>query len=351
MPVLGKRPNVFAAPVAKAYRPTMRDQVANLFSRALGDNYQSNELARGLFGSSGLGGGQGNLLGGLGLLDLTPIGAAFALEEAGRQIGGGQPVTGAANAALAVVPVPAVAKGGKAVVRRAARRVAGSKAARELKPYVRSYSGGVGTYDPSFFRVEPDQLMDDAGTVVGTRERLVPIRPINDQIPAESSPDQIFRGMSAAEFENFRQTGLIQSNGSGNIGDAQKGLTYWSSNPREATSYAGSFAPSALKPTPERPAYVVAARRPSPADIRDVPGVGDREVGVARPISRDEVVAAYRGEVVDYRPPDKFMPGGDFRLHWEQIQDIMKRYGVAAPVAAAILAGTMQPPKGKEPGA
>jgi hypothetical protein len=34
-----------------------------------------------------------------------------------------------------------------------------------------------------------------------------------------------------------------------------------------------------------------------------------------------------------------------------RIIDIMKRYGVAAPVAAAILAGTMQPPKGKEPGA
>jgi hypothetical protein len=130
MPLPNKSRNVFAAPVAKAYRPTMRDNVANLFSRALGDNYQSNELARGLFGSSGLGGGQGNLLGGLGLLDLTPIGAAFALEEAGRQIGGGQPVTGAANVALGMVPIPAVAKGGKAVVRSAARRVAGSKAAK-----------------------------------------------------------------------------------------------------------------------------------------------------------------------------------------------------------------------------
>jgi hypothetical protein len=118
MPVLGKRPNVFAAPVAKAYRPTMRDQVANVFSRALGDTYQSNELARGLFGSSGLGGGQGNLLGGLGILDLTPIGAAFALEEAGRQIGGGDVVGGVANAALAAVPIPASARGARFKVKK-----------------------------------------------------------------------------------------------------------------------------------------------------------------------------------------------------------------------------------------
>jgi hypothetical protein len=121
MPVLGKRPNVFAAPVAKAYRPTMRDQAGSLLSSVLGNTYQGNRIARNVFGSSGLGGGQGNLLGGLGLLDLTPIGAAFALEEAGRQIGGGQPVTGAANVALGMVPIPAAAKavkgGAKAVAR------------------------------------------------------------------------------------------------------------------------------------------------------------------------------------------------------------------------------------------
>ena len=125
MPMIGKRPNVFAAPVAKAYRPTMRDQAATVLTNVLGNTYQGNRIARNVFGSSGLGGGQGNLLGGLGILDLTPIGAAFALEEAGRQIGGGQPVTGAANVALGMVPIPAVAKGGKAVAKGVARRVAG----------------------------------------------------------------------------------------------------------------------------------------------------------------------------------------------------------------------------------
>jgi hypothetical protein len=121
MPLPNKSRNVFAAPVAKAYRPTMRDQAGSLLSSVLGNTYQGNRIARNVFGSSGLGGGQGNLLGGLGLLDLTPIGAAFALEEAGRQIGGGQPVTGAANVALGMVPIPAAARavkgGAKAVAR------------------------------------------------------------------------------------------------------------------------------------------------------------------------------------------------------------------------------------------
>jgi hypothetical protein len=188
MPLPNKSRNVFAAPVAKAYRPTMRDQVANLFSRALGDNYQSNELARGLFGSSGLGGGQGNLLGGLGLLDLTPIGAAFALEEAGRQIGGGQPVTGAANVALGMVPIPAAAravKGGAKAVARAVlpnnlRLPAGasppldmSKAARMARAAeqgfnVPAYHSTTAAFDDYRVNGRGPKLMDGLGAHFGT---------------------------------------------------------------------------------------------------------------------------------------------------------------------------------------
>jgi hypothetical protein len=126
MPTRGKRPNYFTqGPVAKAYRPTMRDQAGSLLSNVLGNTYQGNRIARNVFGSSGLGGGQGNLLGGLGLLDLTPIGAAFALEEAGRQIGGGQPVTGAANVALGMVPIPGAARAAKGGAKALGRALAG----------------------------------------------------------------------------------------------------------------------------------------------------------------------------------------------------------------------------------
>ena len=110
----GRNPNYFNQPVAKAYNPTLRDKAAGLLSGLFGDTYQTNLFSRGLLGSSGLGGGQGPIAG-MGLLDMTPLGAAFALEEAGRKIGRGDRVGGVADAALAVVPIPAAAKGARSL--------------------------------------------------------------------------------------------------------------------------------------------------------------------------------------------------------------------------------------------
>jgi hypothetical protein len=113
MPLPKRQPNYFQ-PQAKAYQPTMRDNAAGLLQNLFGDSYAVNKFSRGLLGSSGLGGGAGPIAG-MGLLDMTPLGAAFALEEAGRKIGRGDRVGGVADAALAVVPIPAaarVAKGG-----------------------------------------------------------------------------------------------------------------------------------------------------------------------------------------------------------------------------------------------
>lgn len=124
----GRSPNYFNQPVAKAYNPTLRDKAGGLLSGLFGDTYQTNLFSRGLLGSSGLGGGQGPIAG-MGLLDMTPLGAAFALEEAGRKIGRGDRVGGAADAALAVVPIPAAARGAKRVARRVAPK-AGKQAAR-----------------------------------------------------------------------------------------------------------------------------------------------------------------------------------------------------------------------------
>lgn len=119
----GRNPNYFNQPVAKAYNPTLRDKAAGLLSGLFGDTYQTNLFSRGLLGSSGLGGGQGPIAG-MGLLDMTPLGAAFALEEAGRKIGRGDRLGGAADAALAVVPIPAAARVAKGGAKAMARRVA-----------------------------------------------------------------------------------------------------------------------------------------------------------------------------------------------------------------------------------
>lgn len=112
MPLPKRQPNYFNQPQARAYQPTMRDKAAGLLSGLLGDTYQGNLFSRGLLGSSGLGGGQGPIAG-MGLLDMTPLGAAFALEEAGRKIGHGDRVGGVADASLAVVPIPAAARAAK----------------------------------------------------------------------------------------------------------------------------------------------------------------------------------------------------------------------------------------------
>ena len=131
MPLPKRQPNYFQ-PQAKAYDPTMRDRAAGLLQNLFGDSYAVNKFSRGLLGSSGLGGGAGPIAG-MGLLDMTPLGAAFALEEAGRKIGRGDRVGGVADAALAVVPIPAAARAAKGGAKAVARRVApkaGKQAAR-----------------------------------------------------------------------------------------------------------------------------------------------------------------------------------------------------------------------------
>jgi hypothetical protein len=120
--------------------------------------------------------------------------------------------------------------------------------------------------------------------------------------PVSNNPDWIYRGMSFEEFQNFKKTGMIKSLGSYNIGSEQEGLTYWSDNIGQARSYADSFAPSEFKATPNRPAYIVAAVRPDPSDIKKVKGTGADEIGVKRAINRSEVRQIWRGTPVVYRP-------------------------------------------------
>jgi hypothetical protein len=111
----------------------------------------------------------------------------------------------------------------------------------------------------------------------------------------------IYRGMSAEEYQFFLREGRIESTGDYNIGDQQTGLTYWTTEPSMAVSYANSFAPMQHKPTFQHPAYIVAARMPM--ETRRVKGTGEAEVGVARPILANEIVAIWEGTPYDYNPP------------------------------------------------
>jgi hypothetical protein len=109
----------------------------------------------------------------------------------------------------------------------------------------------------------------------------------------------IYRGMSAEEYQNAMRDGYFESRGDYNIGEGQRGLTFFSPNMDTAENYAASFTPFDYLPTPDRPAYVVAIRQPDDVNL-DTQG----EVGVPGRIPVTEIVDTYRGDVYAARPSD-----------------------------------------------
>jgi hypothetical protein len=118
------------------------------------------------------------------------------------------------------------------------------------------------------------------------------------RVPPEPQEGVIWRGMSGGEYKNLLEQGFLESKGDYNIGEIQKGLTIFSSNPRTAEMYAHDFAPREFKATPESSAYVVGIRKPSGA----VPQTqkNPSEFGVTGQIPIEDIVSVYRGNV--FRP-------------------------------------------------
>jgi hypothetical protein len=192
------------------------------------------------------------------------------------------------------------------------------------KPYRANYRNDVEAhYNPQFFDVEEDALADEAGNVLASKDILRAKPGLADRVPAQAADGVMFRGMSAAEYEDMTKTGRIQSKGAYNIGPGQDGLTYYSTDPSAAESYANSFAPQEHMPTFDRPAYVVAVKRPGDDRLRRVRGTWEHELGVTGAIPAGDVLGVYRGDVVDYNggidtPGFKQKPRA--RLHWSQIK-------------------------------
>lgn len=135
-------------PSMTAYKPTVRDNVARAALGVFGDTYANRKLARQFLGSSGIGG-----TGEASVADFTPAGVGLAADEAGRLAGQGHPWAAAGNLALAALPVP-----GKAAVKTAGRAVAGrakgviDKAVRDVvetapTPGITAYHGSPHTFD------------------------------------------------------------------------------------------------------------------------------------------------------------------------------------------------------------
>lgn len=158
----------------------------------------------------------------------------------------------------------------------------------------RDRDGRVSYHDPE----RCDLQVQDEGTDIA-RRYPVPLDGVSTQIGGAEGEDLIYRGMRDEEMDCIVSTGEVLSGGEWNL-DGQDGLTYWSTDPAAAASYANAFAPMHCRPTFDRPAWVVSARRP--LETRHVPGVGEHEVGVARAVAVDEIVAVWRGRVIEFNP-------------------------------------------------
>lgn len=137
--------------------------------------------------------------------------------------------------------------------------------------------------DPELARVEYDgELYNKIIPIKGTPR-------LDDLI--EPSDDIIYRGMSAEEYRSALDQGFIKSKGEYNVGSEQEGLTFFSSRPSQAESYANNYTPEGYKATPDRPAYVVSIKRPKKIDYV----TGETEIGIKGEIPTSEIIEVYEG--------------------------------------------------------
>jgi hypothetical protein len=184
-------------------------------------------------------------------------------------------------------------------------------------------------YDPKYWDVKPDNLEYPEGVIVGTRDKLVPVIPSKTASSLIKPDNEImYRGMSADEMASFLRNQELKSRGDYNL-TGQEGLTYFTKDPEAAEYYANAFAPEKYKPDMEKPAYLVAAKRPPSSRIVDVPGTASHELGVTGPVPVEDVVGVYRGTTTDYTPV--WREGGSYQapsasLDWEEksLDDILR---------------------------
>ena len=106
-------------------------------------------------------------------------------------------------------------------------------------------------------RQGPEKYRDARGQKTGVfkppRSRVV------EEIP--QAAQWAYRGMSWEEWADIRKHSRIQSRGTHNIGEGQKGLTLFSEKADPALFYATGFAPIGYKPAKRRPGVVIAIPR------------------------------------------------------------------------------------------
>jgi hypothetical protein len=181
-----------------------------------------------------------------------------------------------------------------------------------------TWRGRLGEYDPNYFDIKSDPLEDDDGKVIAVKDQLVPKSHLRANLNITPNPNLVYRGMSNHEFQNIKKTGVIQSKGEYNLA-GQQGLTYFSTEPRSAETYAHSFAPWNQKANWDNPAWVIAVPKPDESKIVHVQGTGSHEVGVKGSIPANQIREIYRGKVVEYDPGVHNQVAPSAWLHWEKM--------------------------------
>lgn len=115
-----------------AYRPTLRDSAEAWLAEHIpfGDNYLRQDIAHTMTDSP------------LSPLNWSPVGAVLAADDAGRQMASGHPIAGAAQLALAAIPIPGAPKGPEAA--------AAERAAEEAARLARAKAMGFRTDMPLY---------------------------------------------------------------------------------------------------------------------------------------------------------------------------------------------------------
>ena len=131
-------------------------------------------------------------------------------------------------------------------------------------------------------------------------------------------PGMLWRGMSNREYQRAKQQGYFQSSGNYNIGDAQKGLTYFSTNPSQAESYSSGFAPWQFQPTFTEPAHVVGILNRPHYPQKEGSGEGNTERGIPGSVPFSEMTHHYVGNPYAIYPGKVEISNDNFRGRWEE---------------------------------
>jgi len=120
---------------------------------------------------------------------------------------------------------------------------------------------------------------------------------------------KLYRGMSFEEFQEAFKKGYFKSKGKYNIGEAQKGATFFSPNPETAAMYSNDFTPAGFRATPDKPAIVIEIDVPKKGEkfvegqelkTITVPDYNN-EVGIFGEIPFSRVNKIFQGDVYSVR--------------------------------------------------